>query len=339
MRQVVLQVRPQGNPQATDFTVQDVPVPQAESGGLLVRTIWLSLDPYMQFGLAEKPMGAVPRVEIGSPMAGGAVSEVIASNAEGFAVGDILEGRTGWREYAAIGAAQLPGMRKITKGSVPLSTALGVLGMPGKTAYAGMIDIGRVRAGETGIISAASGAVGSLAGQIGKVLGARVVGIAGGAAKCAAVEALGFDACVDYKASDFAERLAAAVPEGADLYFENVGGEVTRKVLPLLKVGARMPMCGFISLYQYGDEAPGPDHLPGFMRMMMVKALEIRAFSGAAAAGPDALDKLSIWLADGRIKLAETVIEGIESAPSAFAGIFRGNDNVGKLVIRVGPEP
>lgn len=335
MRQVVLAARPQGNPRSADFRVEEVAAPVAPPGGLLLRSLWLSLDPYMRLGLDEKPLGGNNGVAIGAPMPGGTVSEIVTSGVPGFAAGDIVEGRTGWREMAAYAADQLPPLRKIKRGDFPLSAALGVLGMPGQTAYAGMVTIGRVKAGETVIVSGASGAVGSLAGQIGKMLGARVIGIAGGAAKCAALVELGFDACVDYQAPDFAGRLAQAVPNGAEIYFENVGGPVTRAALPLLKYGARMPMCGFVSLYGYGDEGPGPDQLPGFMRMIMLKGLEIRGFSGAFVAPPDALELLENWLGEGRIKLLETVIEGIENAPAAFAGMFSGGGHSGKLVVKL----
>jgi NADPH-dependent curcumin reductase CurA len=207
--------------------------------------------------------------------------------------------------------------------------------MPGQTAYACMINIGRVTAGETVIISAAAGAVGSTAGQIGKILGARVVGIAGGASKCAAVEALGFDACVDYKAADFAQRLAAACPGGVDVYVENVGGVVTDTVLPLLKYRARIPVCGFIAYYGIGAEVPGPDRLPGFMRAIMTKGLELRGFGGALTAGPAALEELAGWVREGRIKVREAIVEGLAAAPEAFARVFCTNDYVGKVLVRV----
>jgi NADPH-dependent curcumin reductase len=337
MRQVVLKARPQGNPRIGDFAVEEVPIPEPKPGEILLRGLWLSLDPYMRLGLDEKPMGGSNGVPLGAPLIGGVVSEIIASKADGFSPGEIVEGRTGWREYAAV-SATLPGLRKIKRGKFSLTTALGSLGMPGQTAHAGMITVGRVKAGETVIMSGASGAVGSLAGQIGKILGARVVGIAGGPEKCAAVEALGFDACIDYKAPDFAKALAAAVPESAEIYFENVGGAVTRAALPLLKYGARVPVCGFMSLYALGDVGPGPDHLPGLMRMIMLKGLEIRGFSGAFVAAPNALAELESWLGEGRIKLLETVIEDIANAPAAFVGMFAGSADTGKRLVRLAAD-
>ena len=334
MKQVVLLAHPAGEPRAEDFAIETVDIPTPATGQVLLRTLWLSLDPLIRFALDPVPMTGPNRVRIGEPVYGGTVSQVVSTNHAGFACGDFVEGRTGWREYAAIDPATTP-LRKIDPALAPLSTALGVLGMPGQTAHACMIGIGRVTAGETVVISAAAGAVGSTAGQIGKILGARVVGIAGGAAKCAALEQLGFDACVDYKAADFPARLAAACQGGIDVYVENVGGAVTAAVLPLLKYRARMPVCGFMSYYGIGSAGPGPDRLPGFMRTVMSKGLEVRGFGGALVAGPAALKELAAWVQAGRIRCPEAIVEGIEAAPAAFAGVFRGNENVGKLLVRV----
>jgi NADPH-dependent curcumin reductase CurA len=334
MKQVVLRAHPSGAPRAEDFAIESVQIPALEAGGVLLRTLWLSLDPLIRFTIDQTVLTGPARVRIGEVLYGGAVSQIVASNNPDFAVGDFVEGRTGWREYAATDpiAARL---RRIDPSMAPLSTALGVLGMPGQTSHACMIGVGRVAAGETVVISAAGGAVGSLAGQIGKILGARVVGIAGGAEKCNAVEALGFDACVDYRAPDFAARLGAACPGGVDVYIENVGGEVTQAVLPLLKYRARMPVCGFIAYYGIGREGPGPDRLPGFMRSIMSKGLEVRGFGGSMVGGPAALVDLAKWLREGKIRNPETIFNGIESAPAAFAGIFGTNPYVGKLLVRV----
>lgn len=334
MKQVVLRSHPKGEPSAEDFRVETVDIPTPAAGQVLLRTLWLSLDPLIRFALDAVPLTGPNRVAIGEHIYGGAVSQVVASNHDGFKVGDYVEGRSGWREYAAVDPAKTP-LRKLDAEAAPLSAAVGAVGMPGQTAYACMITIGRVVAGETVVISAAGGAVGSTAGQIGKILGARVVGIAGGAAKCAALEELGFDACVDYKAADFPARLAAACPGGIDVYIENVGGAVTQAVLPLFKYRARMPICGFIAYYSVGREGPGPDRLPGFMRTVMSKGLEVRGFGGAMVAGPAALTELAGWVKSGQLRVAETVIDGIENTPAAFAGIFRGNDYVGKLLVRV----
>lgn len=335
MKQVVLRAHPQGAPRAEDFAVEAADIPSAGPNQVLLRTLWLALDPLIRFALDPVPMTGPNRVRIGEPVYGATVSQVVSTNNPDFAVGDFVEGRTGWREYAAVDPTMTP-LRKLDPNMAPLSTALGVVGMPGQTAYACMINVGRVAAGETVVISAAGGAVGSTAGQIGKMLGANVIGIAGGAAKCASVEALGFDACIDYRAPDFRARLAAACGGGVDVYVENVGGAVTDAVIPLLKYRARMPVCGFIAYYGIGKEGPGPDRLPGFMRTVMSKGLEVRGFGGAMTAGPEALKQLATWVKEGRLRHPETIVDGLESAPQAFAGVFRSNDYVGKLLVRVG---
>jgi NADPH-dependent curcumin reductase CurA len=338
MKQVVLCSRPAGNPRPQDFALESVDVPSAGPGELLLETLWLSLDPLIRFTLDEKPLTGPNHVRIGEPIYGGTVSRVVKSNDPRFGIGDFVEGRTGWREYAVVDAEKLP-LRKVDPTVAPLSTALGVLGMPGQTAHASMIEIGRAQKGETVVISAAGGAVGTIAGQIGKMLGARVVGIAGGPGKCAAVEAIGFDACVDYKAPDFAERLAAACPNRINLYVDNVGGHVTQTVMPLLAHRARMPVCGFISYYGVGMEGPGPDRLPGFLRLVMSRMLEVRGFGGALTGGQAALDDLTLWLRNGAIRNVETVVDGLENAPAAFADTFEGgNHHVGKVIVRVRRE-
>ena len=334
MKQVVLRSYSKGEPRAEDFAIETVAIPTPAEGEVLLRTLWLSLDPLIRFALDEKIITGRASVRIGESIYGGTVSQVVQSKHADYAIGDYVEGRTGWREYAAVNPASVP-LRKVDAAIAPLSTALGALGMPGQTAHACMVGIGRVAAGETVVISAAAGAVGSLAGQIGKILGARVIGIAGGAAKCAALEKLGFDACVDYKAADFSARLAAACPGGIDVYIENVGGAVTQAVLPLLKYRARMPVCGFIAYYGVGFEGPGPDRLPGFMRTIMSKGLEVRGFGGSMVGGEAALKQMTAWVGEGRLRYPEAIVEGLENAPAAFAGIFSGNDNVGKLLVRI----
>ena len=342
MKQVVLRSYARGNPQPADFSVETVPLPQPGPSEVLLQTLWLSLDPLIRFAIDEVRLTGATHLKPGDVMYGGTVSRIIASNHPDYAVGETVEGRTGWREYAAVDpikADPVKGpLRKIDPAAAPISTALGALGMPGQTAHACMIGIGRVRAGETVLISAAAGAVGTIAGQIGKILGARVIGTAGGPGKCAAVTALGFDACVDYKSNDFAAQLKLACPEGVNVYVDNVGGEVMLTVLPLLEYGARMPVCGYIAYYGLGMEGPGPDRLPGFMRTIMSKGLEVRGFGGSMVGGQAALDDLARWIQEGQIRYPETVVEGLEAAPPAFAGIFSGNANIGKLLVRVAPE-
>lgn len=334
MKQVVLRAHPQGTPRVDDFSVETAAMPRPGSGQVLLKTLWLSLDPLIRFALDEVVLTGRAHVKVGEVVYGAAVSQVVESLDPAYPVGTVVEGRTGWREFAAIDPQQVP-LRVIDPARAPVSTALGMLGMPGQTAHACMIGVGRVAAGETVVISAAGGVVGSTAGQIGKMLGARVVGIAGGADKCQALRELGFDACVDYKAADFAQQLAAACPDGINVYIENVGGEVTQAVLPLLKYGARMPVCGYIAYYGMGMEGPGPDRLPGFMRTIMSKGLEVRGFGGAMVGGQQALDDLAGWLREGKIQHPETVVDGLDNAAAAFCNIFRTNHYVGKLLVRV----
>jgi NADPH-dependent curcumin reductase CurA len=337
MKQIVLASHAQGNPKPSDFRVEEAPIPQPGEGEILLKTLWLALDPLIRFSLDETMLSGATHLQVGDVVAGPTVCQVAASNHPDYAVGDIVEARAGWREYAVLAPDKSDYRgppRKIDPGLAPVSTALGALGGPGQTAHAGIIATGRVQPGETVVISAAAGAVGSIAGQIAKILGARAVGIAGGAEKCKALLELGFDAAVDYKAPDFAEQLKAALPNGADVYLDNVGGDVTMAVLPLLNRGARMPMCGYIAYYGLGMEGPGPDRLPGFYRMIMAKGLEIKGFAGMMA-GPKPFEDIAGWIRDGKLKFPETVVEGIESAPAAFASVFSGNSFVGKLLVKV----
>lgn len=340
MKRVVLASYARGNPRPSDFRVEEVPVPEAGEREILLRTLWIAVDPLLRFSLDENLLSGATRMEPGSLMVGPTVSQVVASNHPDYAPGDFVEGRSGWAEYNVLAPdeADYRGPpRKLDPSLAPVSTALGALGGPGQTAYEGIVNVGRVKAGETVVISAAAGAVGSIAGQIARVLGARAVGIAGGAAKCRALRDLGFDAAVDYKAPDFADRLKAALPEGADVYLDNVGGDVTLAVLPLLNRGARMPMCGFIAYYGVGMEGPGPDRLPGFYRQIMAKGLEIKGFAGIFA-GQKGLNDIAGWMKEGRLRFPEAIVEGIEAAPEAFSSVFSGHDHVGKLLVRVAPE-
>ncbi|MBU6266096.1 MAG: NADP-dependent oxidoreductase [Sphingomonadales bacterium] len=340
MKQVVLASPAKGNPVPANFRVEQAPMPVAGEGQVLLRTLWLSLDPLLRFAIDEVRLTGATHIKPGEVMYGGTVSEIVASNHPDYAVGDIVEGRTGWREYAALDPLKADivrgPLRKIDPALAPIETALGVLGMPGQTAHACAVGIGQCGPGDTVAISAAGGAVGTVAGQIAKIKGARVIGIAGGPDKCAAVKALGFDECVDYKAADFREQLAAAAPNGIDVYIDNTGGDVTLAVLPVLNRGARMPMCGFIAYYGVGMEGPGPDHLPGFYRMIMTKGLKIEGFSGQMVAGDAAVAEMAGWLREGKLRNRETVIDGLENAPAAFCETFRqGNSHVGKLLVRV----
>ncbi len=334
MRQVVLKRHANGDPNVGDFEVTDAQMPTPEQNEILIRTLWLSLDPLIRFAVDEVTLTGRAHVKVGEVLYGAAVSQVIQSRHPDYAAGDFVEGRTGWREYAAVDPSRIP-LRKLGTDIPSPSLALGVLGMPGQTAHACMIGVGRVKEGETVVISAAGGVVGSTAGQIGKILGARVVGIAGSDDKCTALVDLGFDSCVNYRSENFAQQLAAACPKGIDVYIENVGGAVTQTALPLLKYGARMPVCGYIAYYGIGMEGPGPDRLPGFMRTIMSKGLEVKGFGGFMVGGQQALEDLAQWVEQGRIHCPETVVKGIDNAPAAFVDIFKNNPYLGKLLVHV----
>jgi len=332
-RRFVLAARPVGEPKTSDLRLEEFAVPTPGAGEVLLRTLFLSLDPYMRGRMSDAKSYAEP-VPIGGVMEGGAVSEVIASQNPAFKPGDIVLGRTGWQTHALSDGKAL---RKVDSSLAPISTALGVLGMTGMTAYCGLLEVGRPKAGETLVVAAASGAVGSIVGQIAKIKGLRVVGIAGGAEKCSFVkDELGFDDCIDHKAPDLPGRLAAACPNGIDVYFENVGGAVLDAVLPLLNTFARIPICGTIA--HYNDTAPpqGPDKLPAVWRMILTKRLTVRGLlvTDFGAMHDDFLRDMSGWLKDGRIRYREDIVDGFENAPRALIGLLRG-ENFGKLLVRV----
>jgi NADPH-dependent curcumin reductase CurA len=327
--QVVLASRPEGWPTEQNFRIQEAPVPELLDREVLVRVRWLSLDPYMR-GRMNDAKSYAAKVEIGDVMVGGAVGEVVASKNDGFKVGELLVGAFGWQEYAV---TMGQGTMKVDPKRVPLSAYLGPVGMPGVTAYIGLIDIGAPKEGETVVVSAASGAVGSVVGQIAKMRGCRAVGIAGGRDKCAYVTGeLGFDACVDYKAGKLEEDLRAATPKGIDVYFENVGGEVLDAVLRRLNPFARIPLCGLVS--QYNETRPYAVKNFGALLVNRVK-LEGFIVSERLPRWPEALGALGGWVAEGKLKYRETVSEGIRSAPKAFLGMLKG-ENFGKQLVKVG---
>src|SRR5437660_682424 len=334
-KRVVLASRPVGEPKASDFRIEDYTLPTPGAGQVLLRTIWLSLDPYMRGRMSEGPSYAVP-VPIGGVMEGGTVSEVVASNNADLAKGDIVLSRAGWQTHTL---SDGHGLTKIDPSVAPISTALGVLGMPGMTAYTGLLDIGKPRSGETLVVAAASGAVGSAVGQIAKIKGARAVGIAGGKDKCDHVKKeLGFDECLDHRDPNLAAKLREACPKGIDVYFENVGGAVFEAVFPLLNAFARIPVCGLIA--QYNDtEGKVPKWASSMMRSVLTKRLTIRGFivSDFAARHADFLRDMSAWVREGKVKHREFVTEGLDSAPAAFMGLLKGA-NFGKQLVRVGPD-
>lgn len=329
---VVLASRPDGPVRTSDFRLERAPAPEPADGQVLLKTRFLSLDPYMRGRMSAEPSYAAP-VEVGAVMVGEAVAEVVASRAAGLQPGDLVTAPVGWRAYAALPAAAV---HRLDPQIQPPSLALGVLGMPGFTAYHGLLQIGRPKAGETVVTAAATGAVGQVVGQLAKLTGCRMVGIAGGPDKCRhAVEALGFDACVDHRAPDFPEALKAACPKGVDVYFENVGGAVLEAVLPLLNDNARIPLCGVMSTYngRDGDDRGGSGRL---MRTLLVRRVMVQGFLiGDHFAGMGAFrERMKGWIASGEVRAFEHRVPGLEAAPEAFLGLLRG-DHLGKLVIEV----
>jgi NADPH-dependent curcumin reductase CurA len=332
-RRFVLASRPVGEPKEADLRLETFAIPNAGAGEVLLRTLYLSLDPYMRGRMSDAKSYAAP-VPIGGVMEGGTVSEVVASGNPGFAAGDIVLGRTGWQTHAVSDGASL---RKVDPALAPISTALGVLGMPGMTAYAGLLEVGQPKAGETLVVAAASGAVGSVVGQIARIKGLRAVGIAGGPDKCRYVkDVLGFDDCLDHRAPDLAARLANACPDGIDIYFENVAGPVRDAVLPLLNTFARVPICGTIAQYNDVAPPPGPDKLSAVWRMILTKRLTVRGLlvTDFAALHGDFLRDMGGWIRDGRVKYREDIVDGFENAPRALIGLLRG-ENFGKLLVHV----
>lgn len=329
---VVLASRPEGVARAENFRVETVAKPAPGDGEVLLRSIYLSLDPYM-FGRMSASRNYAASVDIDAVMIGSAVCQVEASNNDAFSVGEWVVAPTGWQQYFVSGGA---GLRKLGMRPKDPSYALGILGMPGFTGYMGLLDIGRPQQGETLVVAAATGAVGSTVGQVGKIKGCRVVGIAGGADKCRhAKGALGFDECIDHRADDFAAQLQAACSDGIDIYFENVGGKVFDAVLPLLNTHARLPVCGLISFYGSPELPEGPDRTPLLMRTALVKRLRIQGFV-TMQDYPSHMEgfrqQMAQWIAQGRIHYRENRVQGIERAPEAFVGLLYGS-NFGKLIV------
>lgn len=333
-RRFVLAERPTGEPDADTLRLETADLPVPGKGQMLLRNEYLSLDPYMRGRMSDAPSYSAP-VRIGEVMVGGTVSQVVSSHVDGFADGDWVVAFGGWQDFALS-----DGKGVINLGTDPEnpSWALGVLGMPGLTAYAGLTQIGQPKAGETLVVAAASGPVGATVGQIGKILGLHVVGIAGGPEKCThVVETLGFDACIDYKADSFPDALRAAVPDGVDIYFENVGGAVLDAVLPLLNPRARIPLCGLISQYNATSLPDGPDRMPYLMGQILRKRMTMRGFIVFDDFGhlyPEFARQMGAWVREGKVNYLEEIIEGLERAPAAFAGLLRG-EAFGKRVIRL----
>ncbi len=335
-RRIVLVSRPNGDPVPQNFEVQDVPLAEPGDGQVLVRNIWLSIAPYMRWRMNDAKSYAPP-VALGDVMVGATVGEVLQSRHPGFQKGDVVIGGGGWQQYSVLDGAAL---RKQDAEWGKSAIMLGVLGGNGMTAYAGLFHIGKPQPGETVVVAAASGGVGSLVGQMAKLHGCRAVGIAGGPEKCAfVVKELGFDVCLDHRAPDFAEQLAKACPKGIDVYFENVGGAVWNAVLPLLNTFARVPVCGVISQYSATEPPPGPDRTQELMRLVLSNRLLIKGFvlTDFMHLQDEFNEKATAWQRAGKLRYREDVHEGLDSAAEAFIGMLKGK-NFGKVLVRIAQD-
>ncbi len=331
-RQVLLQRRPDGLPVPDDFAIVDRPLPEPADGQVLLRGIYLSLDPYMRGRISGQRSYAKPTA-LGDVIEGRVVGQVMRSRHPDFREGDYAFGGYGWQTHSAVDGS---GLTKLDPAAAPISTALGILGMPGLTAHAGLKTIGEPKPGETVVVSAASGAVGAVAGQLAKQRGCRVVGIAGGADKCRYVtDELGFDACLDHRGADLGAALDASCPKGIDIYFENVGGAVQRAVYPRLNDFGRMIMCGMISEYNDAEPRPGPSLVAAVRRRLRIQGFIV---SDHAALRPEYLALAAPLVRSGALKYRKDIVEGIDNAPAAFIGLLQGK-NFGKLIVRLGEDP
>lgn len=335
-RRLLLAERPKGAPTQSTLTLTTEAVPSPREGEMLLRTVFLSLDPYMRGRMSDAPSYAPP-VEIGEVMVGGTVAQVENSKLDGFSKGEWVLSSNGWQDYA-ISDGQ--GVTSLGTDPEHPSWSLGVTGMPGFTAWAGLTQIGQPKAGETLVVAAATGPVGATVGQIGKLLGCRVIGVAGGAEKCEyAVKTLGLDVCLDHHSADFRQELAAATPAGIDVYFESVGGKVFDAVLPRLNAGARVPVCGLVSQYNITSLPPGPDRMGALMGQILRKRITMRGFiifEDFGSLYPEFAAQMGDWLKAGKICYREEIVDGLEQALATFIGMLEGG-NFGKSVIRVGP--
>ncbi|MCP1375662.1 NADP-dependent oxidoreductase [Dyella lutea] len=328
-RQLRLKTRPEGLVQRDNFDLVETAVPELKDGEVLVRTLYISMDPTNRVWMRDIPQ-YLPPVAIGETMRALGLGRVVASRSPRYAEGDLVQGLTGWQAYLVL-HQDTPGyVRLPADPGIPLPTLLGAAGMSGVTAYYGMTDIAPVQAGETLVVSAAAGSVGSIAGQIGRIHGARVVGIAGGADKCKyLVDELGFDAAVDYKAADFKQQLKAATPDGVHVNFENVGGEVMKAVLGRMNIGGRVALCGLIAGYNSGEK-PGDDFSPFIMKRLTMRGFLVLDYTKTK----EAVHAITGWILEGKLKTEETVAEGLENAPVVLNRLFDGSHR-GKLVLKV----
>jgi len=331
---IVLRSRPHGAPRAENFHLEEIDIPAPADGQVLLRNLYLSLDPYMRGRMSDAPSYAAP-VALDAVMVGATVARVHSSRHADYRAGELVLAYGGWQGYALSDGS---GLRKLEPDRARPSLALGVLGMPGFTAYMGLLDIGRPQAGETVVVAAASGAVGSVVGQVAQIKGSRAVGIAGGPEKCrCVVEEFGFAACLDHRSPDFPAQLAAACPQGIDVYFESVGGAVFDAVLPLLNARARVPLCGLIADYNAQALPPGPDRLGLLKRTLLTRRIRMQGFIIFDDYGerfPEFLGQMKLWIGEERIRFREDIVDGLENAPQAFIGMLEGK-NFGKLIVRV----
>ena len=335
-RRIVLAERPKGRPDADTLRLEEARVPEPGPGEMLVRTRFLSLDPYMRGRMNDTKSYATP-VEIGGVMTGQVVAEVVESRLDGFSEGDMVLAGSGWQDFAVSDGT---GVTNLGPDPEKPSWALGILGMPGYTAYAGLLKIGEPKPGETVVVAAASGPVGATVGQIARIKGCRVVGVAGGPEKCAhVVETLGFDACIDHRADDFEAQLAAACPDGIDVYFENVGGRVLYAVLPLLNPFARMPVCGVAGWYNIDGLPDGPDRGPQIMSTVLKMKVKMQGFiifdSFPQSLYAEFREAMLGWLEARKVQYTEQMVDGLEAAPQALYDLLEGR-SFGKMVVRVG---
>lgn len=336
-RRIVLAARPTGEPVLSDFRLEEVPIPELKDGELLIQTLWLSLDPYMR-GRMNEVASYAPSAPLNSVMVGGTVGRVIASRNPNYKIGDLVSAYSGWQQYQISNG----GVQKLDPNMKNPQHAQSVLGMPGFTAYHGLLNIGQPKAGETIVLAASTGAVGSIVGQIGKLKGCRVVGIAGGPDKCKyAVQELGYDDCIDHRNPDMPALLKKACPKGIDVYFENVGGPAFDAVLPLLNTQARVPVCGLIAQYSAENLPSGPNRMPLLQMAILAKRLLMQGFiisdhyvENGVDNRPKWFAELSQWVNEGKIKYREDITDGLEKAPEVFIGMLEGK-NFGKTMIRV----
>ncbi|MCC5638797.1 NADP-dependent oxidoreductase [Nostoc sp. CHAB 5844] len=331
-KQILLKSRPIGEPKESDFASEETPISQPGEGEVLSRTIYLSLDPYMR-GLISASQSYAANVELNSAIVGGTVSQVIKSNHPQFQAGDFVLSGNGWQTYAV---AKGDTLRKLDPTQAALSYSLGVLGMPGLTAYAAFLDVGQPKAGETVVVSAASGAVGAVAGQIAKIKGCRVIGIVGSDEKRDYIlKELGFDAGINRKTGELDSALKKAAPDGIDVYFDNTAGVILETVLQQINLGARIALVGLISEYNATSQPPGPNLRPLLIKRALIKGFLVSDYQHLTN---DFVRDVSGWLKSGQLKYKEDVVVGLDNAPRAFIGLLRG-ENFGKLIVKVSEDP